>query len=151
MLIETAIGNLLTTDARILALVDAANIYWPMAPTDLPNIFPCLVYRTVPPVLRDPILDPISGGYTGLVRTRFRVFASMKTRAGFTTARRIDAAVNKALLGFQGIVIDDTVSPVEQLEIQGIFAHQTSNQPEYDDRTQLASIFSDFDVWHEEQ
>lgn len=149
MLIETAFGNLLTTDARLLALVSVANIFWPLAPTDNPNIFPCVVYRTVPPVIRDPILTP--SGYNGLVRTRFRVFSSMKTRAGFTAARKIDAAVNKVLLGFQGIVVDGTVSPVEALEIQGIFAHQVSNVAEYDDKVQLATFFSDFDVWHEEQ
>jgi len=150
MLIEQAFGKILTTNAGIIALCPAARIFWPKAPQSQ-QTWPCVVYRTVSPVIRDPLLSP--SGYSGLVRTRFRVFSSMKTESGFTQAKKLDAAVRRALINpvFVGTVVDDTVSPVEAVEIQGIFAHDNiSGLDQWDEKTQIASVYSDYDVWHDE-
>lgn len=151
MLVEQAFGKLLTTNAGVLSLLpggNADNIFAPVAPQSQ-QTWPVVVYRTVPPVVRDPILTP--SGYSGLVRTRFRVFSSYKTRAGYAIAKKLNDKCRLALLGFQGIVVDDTVSPVEQVEIQGIFAHTTFNVDDFDTKTEIVTVFSDYDVWHDEE
>jgi hypothetical protein len=153
MLIEEALGKLIEDSpgvSSIIGVAEEANLYCPLAPQDVQ--YPNVVFRMVPPTLREPLMTP-SGFTEGLVRTRsrVRVFSSMKTRAGYAVAKRLNQAVRKALNGFQGIVINDTVSPIESVEIQGIFPHTTQDIDEFDEKTEVMSIISDFDVWHVEE
>lgn len=147
MEIEQAFGKLITTNAAVIALCPAAQIFAPVAPQSQ-KTWPVVVYRTVPPVIRDPVLGP--SGYTGLVRTRIRVFCSGKGQSSYGIVKRLNKAVQKALLGFQGFVEDDTVSPVEAVEVQGIFAHSTFNVDDYDTKADVLTVFSDYDIWHDE-
>lgn len=147
MEIEQAFGKLITTNAAVIALCPAAQIFAPVAPQSQ-KTWPVIVYRAVPPQVRDPVLGP--SGYTGLVRTRIRVFCSGKGQSSYGIVKRLNKAVQKALLGFQGIVEDDTVSPVEAVDIQGIFAHPTFNVDDYDTKADVLTVFSDYDIWHDE-
>lgn len=160
MEIEQAFGKLLTgvsgitatmpvdwSNALVRSLCPAAQVFAPVAPQSQ-TIWPVIVYRTTPPVLRDPVLGP--SGYTGLVRTRFRVFVSCKKQSSYAIVKRLNKAAQKALLGFQGTVLDDTVSPIEAVEIQGIFAHSTFNVDDYDAKADVLTVFGDYDVWHDE-
>jgi hypothetical protein len=147
MEIEQAFGKLIMTNAAVLLQCPAARVFAPAAPQSQ-QTWPCVAYRTVPPVVRDPVLGP--SGYTGLVRTRLRVFVSGKGLKSYGIVKRLNKAVQKALLGFQGLVEDDTVSPVEAVEIQGIFAHSTFNVDDYDQKADVVTVFSDYDVWHDE-
>lgn len=160
MVIEQAFGKLLTaasgitatlppdwSNALVRSLCPAAQVFAPLAPQSQ-QTWPVIVYRTVPPQLRDPMLGPTA--YNGQVRTRFRVFVSGQTMSSYALVKRLNGAVQKALLGFQGTIEDVTVSPVDAVEIQGIFAHTTFNVDDYDEKTKVLSVISDYDVWHDE-
>lgn len=153
MEIDEAIGKLIEVHSGVAAIIgegDESKLYSPFAPQEVR--YPNVVFRAVPPTLREPLMTP-SGFTEGLVRTRsrFRVFSSMKTRAGKAVAKRLNKEVRKALLGFQGLVVSDTVSPVEVVEIQGIFPHTTEDVDQFDEKTDVMSVISDFDVWHVEE
>lgn len=123
------------------------RLYCPLAPQTCG--YPNIVYRRVAPTLRDELMS--SPATSGLVRSRMRVFSSMKTRAGYAVAKRLNTQVRLAVLGYQGLVFDETVSPVEAVEIQGIFPHEVADVDAFDEKTEVLSVISDFDVWHDEE
>lgn len=143
---EQAVGKILA-DAAGVAAIAADRIYSPVAKQD--TEFPCIVFRVIPPSVRDELFE--APGSSGLVRTRFRVFASMKTISGYGVSKRLFRACREALRGYAGVIVTDgTTSPIESIEIQGIFCHTTNGIDDYDDKTDVQSVFGDFDVWHDE-
>lgn len=137
-----AIGALLVASSDVTAIA-GSRIYCPKAPqkTD----WPCVVYRDVSSVRDELLAYP---GTSGLVFGRVRVFCAGKDN-NYAEQKVLDRAVRTALRGYQGTVISNSqTSPVQTVEIQGIFCQTTSGVDEWDDKTGIGSIMSDYGVWY---
>lgn len=153
MIVAQALFKLLSTNAALIALVDD-RIYPGKLPQDLGRDryqYPAIVFRRVER-LSLPILDAGSTGQprgsSGLQQSRWRFF-SVGLEPTYSVQAQLDEVIRLCLDGFQGVVIDDTVSPVESIEIQGIFPLTSTDFN--DDKTATFQVISDYDVWAEEQ
>lgn len=142
MLVENALFKILKTNAALIALIQT-RVYPGVLPQTVE--YPAIAYRRVGKE-KVKVLDP-SGTLYDLVKYRFRFFATSKGADKYGEAKKLEKLIEFAL-DFQGTVIDDTVSPVESYEIQGIFPETSFDQ--YDDKTQTHQAVSDFSVWGED-
>lgn len=139
MFIEDALKIILMADPNVTALVDD-RIYGGFL-TDA-TTYPAVAFRK-PDETREAQLDSPT---TDPPDAEIVFFSVSKGVINGMSARRmassIDKAIRGALHGYADIVIDDTASPQEMMEIQGIFFSRGSDG--YDDRTQThqyASVF----------
>lgn len=118
---------------------------------DQNNPAPGIAYRQVggdEPDDEAPI-DPDARGTSGKAESRFWFISTVKGPEGSQAkqqAKAIDAALRKAILGYQGTV-SNTASPVQTLHIQGIFFVNTRDF--YDDETRTHQVGSEYVVHHE--
>jgi hypothetical protein len=144
VLVEQALQKLLRTDAGVSAL--GARIY----PNQLPQTpisYPAAAVRLVSREHMGRRLE--RRGASGLARSRYRIFSTAEGTGGYAQAKRLDEAIRLCLDGFAGTVTDETVSPQETVEIQGI--EVLTSLDFYDDKTATHQVATDFDVWADEQ
>lgn len=104
---------------------------------------PAVAYRIVDKTT-EPRLE--SRGHPGVTELRIRFFSTCDVaEGGYDTAKDLDEAIRLCLEGFAGEVTDLTSSPVESLNIQGIFHLNTVDG--YDDTTQTHQVITDYSVW----
>jgi len=152
MLVAQAIFKILSTNAALIAIVDD-RIYPGKLPQDVGGhyAYPAIVFRRIErsslPILNNG--EPgESRGSSGLQQNRWRFF-SIGLEPTYSKQSILDDAIRLCLEGFQGTVTDETVSPVESIEIQGIFP--LTSVDFNDDKTATFQVISDYDVWAGEQ
>lgn len=139
--IEDALKQILSDDADVSALV--SNRIYPGVLQDASPL-PGVAFRVVD-TEREPVLDSKTHGPT---LARFVFFSVAKDISGTNSPRRmaslIDKAVRHALQGYKDVVIVDSISPAEMVDVQGIFFVTASDT--FDDRTKTYQAASVFDV-----
>lgn len=76
----------------------------------------------------------------------FRFYSvSNLASGGADQAFALDLAILRSLDGFSGTITDATVSPVETVDIKGIFHQRTVN--DYDDKSQTYTFITDYLVF----
>jgi hypothetical protein len=152
MIVAQALFKILSTNTTLIALV-GDRIYPGKLPQDVGGgyTYPAIVFRRVERSSL-PILNPgepgESRGSSGLQENRWRFF-SIGLEPTYSVQARLDEAIRLCLEGFQGVVTDETISPVESIEIQGIFP--LTSVDFNDDKTATFQVISDYDVWAGEQ
>lgn len=140
MLIEEALAQLLNGNAALNARIDGRS-YPGILPQNVD--YPAVAFRTVG---RESIMT-LADGRSELVKKTIRCFSADKGPGNYESPKLVDDLLTKAIEGFAGTVINATVSPVESMEIQGIFALPGAAADGYDDRTQTDQVISEFEIW----
>ncbi len=140
MLIEEAFAQILNANVALDARINGRS-YPGILPQEVD--YPAVAFRTVG---RESIMT-LADGRSELIKKTIRTFSADKGPGNYESPKIVDDLLIKALEGFAGIVTNDTVSPVESMEIQGIFAVPGSSADGYDDRTQTNQVISEFEVW----
>lgn len=133
---------------RLIADTDVAAISTRFYPGFLTQdvTYPAVAYRLVS---KDTPTRLDTRGHCGLAQFRLRFYSTTdKAHGGYDSAKNLDDAIRLCLQGFAGTITDATVSPVETLDIEGIFHDNTVDG--YEDQTQTYQVISDYLVWAEE-
>ncbi len=147
MQVAQALYKLISTAPGVLAVTSVDNVYPGKLPQDVRD--KAIVLRRKPMGERIHRLNPDEStqatGGSGLQKSFWYVF-SVGLEPLYDTQAKMDKAVERAIDGFQGVVVNATVSPIEQIEIQGIF-HTGITDDFYDDKTQTFQVVSVYEVW----
>ncbi len=105
--------------------------------------YPAVAYRQIG---ADSIERLEERGHSGLAQYRYRFFSTTTlANGGYDTAKDVAEAIRLCIQGFSGVITDSSVSPIETLNIQGVFHRFTLDG--YDDSTQTYQVISDYEVW----
>ncbi len=108
--------------------------------------YPAVAYRQIG---ADSVERLEERGHSGLANFRYRFFSTTNLASGgYDTAKDVAEAIRLSLQGFSGTITDSSVSPIETINIEGIFHRFTLDG--YDDSTQTYQVISDYDVWASE-
>lgn len=143
MLIGQALGLILSGSGAVNAFVNG-RIYEPVLPQKVAagsTQYPAIAYRQND----DEHVDLLHSPMSALTKTEYVIFSVSKGPGNLSEARRLNQAIRDLLEGFQGTVTDGTVSPVETLEVQGIFPG--TSRDAYDDQTQTHQVITQYEIW----
>ncbi len=149
MIVGEALFKLLSTDTDIVAMV-GQRIYPGKFPQDVGGSYhyPAIIFRKTSEQ-HPATLNPANpSGDDDLMQNQWLVFC-VGLEPTYSVQARLAELVRRRLHKFQGTVLNLVPSPIEQIEVQGIFAGTARDF--YDDKTQTFQVICDYDVWAGEQ
>lgn len=144
MVIEDALKKILSDSAEVRSLV-GTRVHNGVLPQKLATTdYPCIVFRKVDedrePTLGSASTEPPNAEFVFFAVTR-GVFADKSAQRMAST---VDKTLRGAIHGYKDVVIVDTLSPPEMMDVQGIFFRRAAHT--YDDKTETHQYASVYDV-----